>query len=126
MPIYRFSARTGADWFWKSKPATILMVAASFSLTISTILACVWPNTNPDGIHAKGLLLEQPYSLPFVIWIYCIFWWFVQDAAKVCTYYFMKKYNVFGIDDTGVVVFGPSTIKYIKDHPPSVGVPGRH
>jgi len=38
----------------------------------------------------------------------------------------MHKYNIFGIDDTGVVVFPPSTVQYIKDHPPTVGKPGKH
>ena len=94
-------------------------------MSISTIIACTWPNTYPDGIHTIGLFSNQPYGLPFLIWLYCIVWWFIQDAAKVFTYDFMYKFNIFGIDDT-VVEFPPSTVKYIKDHPPSVGAPGRH
>lgn len=44
-----FSARTGDQFFWSSKPAPILMAACVFSLSISTIIACTWPNTYPDG-----------------------------------------------------------------------------
>ena len=27
------------------------------------------------------------------VWLYCIVWWFIQDAAKVATYQLMYKYN---------------------------------
>ena len=44
-----FSARTGDQFFWSSQPAPILMAACVFSLSISTIIACTWPDTYPDG-----------------------------------------------------------------------------
>eukprot|EP01035_Chromulina_nebulosa_P017545 gene17545-23108_t len=77
-----FSARAGENWFWESKPAPILLIAGGFALTISTIVACVWPNSRPDGIPTIGLHRRMPYSLPIYIWLYCIVWWFIQDAAK--------------------------------------------
>ena len=33
--------------------------------------------------------------MPLFVWLYCIFWWFLQDAAKVYTFYIVKKYNIF-------------------------------
>ena len=73
-----FSARAGDNWFWTSKPAPILLAAACFALTTSTLLACFWPNSRPDGIPTIGLWRRTPYILPLYIWIYCILWWFVQ------------------------------------------------
>jgi H+-transporting ATPase len=73
-----FSARTGPDPFWSTTPARILMGAACFSLSLSTVIACSWPATYPDHIYTVGLARDQPYALALYIWIYCIFWWFIQ------------------------------------------------
>lgn len=121
-----FSARTGPDPFWSTAPAKILMGAACLSLSLSTTLACAWPATYPDHIYTVGLAREQPYALALYIWIYCLVWWLIQDAAKVGCYKLMHYYNMFGIKDTGVVEFPPSTLKYIRDHPPTVSKPGAH
>jgi H+-transporting ATPase len=40
-----FSARTNDGFFWSSRPSLILLGAAGLSLTLSTILACVWPTS---------------------------------------------------------------------------------
>lgn len=95
-----FSARTGEHFFWKTAPAPILLGAGLVALTCSTILACVWPKTYPDGIYAMGLLNREPYGLFVYIWLYCIVWWFIQDAIKVGVYSFMKKFNIFDINDS--------------------------
>jgi len=81
-----FSSRAGEDWFWKTTPAPILLAAGGFALTSSTILACVWPESMPDGILTKGLELNGYSLLPLFIWLYCIFWWFIQDASKILVY----------------------------------------
>jgi H+-transporting ATPase len=99
-----FSARAGEGWFWTSKPAPILVGAAGFALTTSTILACVWPMSRPDGIPTLGLERKAPHALPLYIWIYSLFWWVVQDAVKVQTFKVLKKYNIFGYNDTGMLV----------------------
>ena len=98
-----FSARAGEHWFWESRPAPILLTAAALALTTSTILACAWPHSRPDGIPTLGLERKAPYLLPFYIWIYCILWWFVQDIAKVYTFRILKRYNIFGYNNTGMV-----------------------
>ncbi len=98
-----FSARAGEDWFWSSAPAPILLAAASLALGTSTIVACIWPMSRPDGIPTLGLEHKPPYFLPVFIWIYCIFWWLIQDAAKVLTCYLLKKYNIFYYNETGMV-----------------------
>jgi H+-transporting ATPase len=94
-----FSSRTGDKWFFQSRPAPILIIAAGLALTISTILACAWPRSRPDGIPTEGLALREPYALALYIWLYCIVWWWVQDACKVFAYYLMAKYNWFGVNE---------------------------
>jgi hypothetical protein len=96
-----FSARTGDDFFWTTAPAPILMGAGFIALTISTILACAWPSGNSDGVYAMGLGRRKPYTLALYIWLYCIVWWFIQDACKVFAFYMLKKFNIFGYNDTG-------------------------
>lgn len=73
-----FSARAGEEWFWHSKPAPILLAAAGFALSLSTLFACYWPLSRPDGIPTIGLERRRPYSLPLFIWIYCILWCYIQ------------------------------------------------
>jgi H+-transporting ATPase len=96
-----FSARTGDNFFWTTAPAPILMGAGFIALTISTILACTWPSGDSDGVYAMGLGRRKPYTLALYIWLYCIVWWFIQDACKVFAFYILKKYNILGYNDTG-------------------------
>lgn len=73
-----FSARAGEGWFWSSTPSPILLAASCLALTMSTLVACYWPLSRPDGIPAIGLERKHPYSLPVFIWLYCIIWWIIQ------------------------------------------------
>ena len=111
-----FSARTGGDFFWTSAPARILLGAGGVALSTSTILACSWPASYPDGIYTLGLALRPPYELVVYIWIYCIVWWFIQDAAKVLLYRTIEKYNWFNWNDTGKLVLPESTRRYIAEN----------
>jgi len=99
-----FSARTGGDWFWSAKPAKILLGAAALAISSSIIIALSLPDTPIDAIPTIGLARASPYYLFIVILIYCVIWWFIQDAAKVLAYYLMTKYNVFGVNNTGIAV----------------------
>ena len=110
-----FSARTGDDWFWSSCPAPILFSAACFALTSSTIIALAWPSSTIDGVYTLGLARRKPHLLAFYVWLYCIIWWFVQDASKILAFKLMKRYNLFGINDSGAVVLRQSTIDYMRD-----------
>jgi len=98
-----FSARAGENWFWTSRPAPVLLGAGALALSASTFLACFWPMSRPDGIPTLGLERKVPYVLPLCIWIYCLVWWVIQDAAKVYTFRFLKHFNVFGYNDTGMI-----------------------
>lgn len=111
-----FSARTGDHWFWTSMPAPILMCAGGLALSLSTIIACSWPDTHPDGVYTLGLGRRDPKELAVYIWVYCLVWWFIQDAFKVLTYWLVVKYNLFQYNDTGRVVYPESTLKYIADN----------
>jgi H+-transporting ATPase len=93
-----FSARTQHDWFWSYAPSKILLVGACLSLTVSTLVASLWPDGAPDGIQTVGLAHGNStglHLLPLWVWLYCIFWWFVQDAAKVFAYKVLDKYDLF-------------------------------
>ena len=94
-----FSART-EGFFWTSTPSYILVIAGGIALSLSTILACSWPDEYLDGIEITGLSRRTPKALAFYVWLYCLFWWIIQDFAKVLLYTYMKKYNIFGINDT--------------------------
>lgn len=73
-----FSARAGESWFWQSPPSPLLLCAAACALTISTVLACAWPSSYPDGIFALGLGWRHPDALAVYIWVYCLVWWIIQ------------------------------------------------
>ena len=114
-----FSARSGEDYFWTSRPAPILLAAAAFSLGLSTILACSWPEGTVDDVYSIGLEYREPKSLAFVIWLYCIARWLIQDVAKVWFYKLMKYHNWFSWNQTGKVVASEDVKKFIVEH--SVG-----
>jgi H+-transporting ATPase len=82
---------------------------------MSTILACVWPTGTIDDVEVEGLAYHTPYYLAVVIWGYCLFWWFVQDAAKVLAYMLMKRYNLFDINENGAVIYDEPTLEYMKE-----------
>ena len=103
-----FSARTHDGFFWSSRPSPILLGAAAFALTLSTILACAWPRVHLDGMLVEGM----KGALPFYVWLYCIFWWIIQDCAKVGLYKLMEKYNIFGINDSST-----ASIDHGKQYP---------
>ena len=86
-----FSARTGPKFFWQIRPATILLMGGVIALTISSLLAIFWPTSEPDGILTEGLKTNM--AVWGFVWLYCLVWWFIQDAAKVLTYHYMYKYN---------------------------------
>lgn len=111
-----FSARTGDNFFWTSFPAPILLGAGCMALGASTIIACTWPQSSPDGIFTLGLGRRKPYALAFYIWVYCIVWWVIQDCCKVGAFWLIKRYNWFNFNDTGKLVLPSSTEKYIQLH----------
>ena len=93
-----FAARTGGDWFWSWRPSPVLFWGAILSLTISTCVAAFWPDQTMDDIQTIGLSHGSSTAvklLPLWVWLYCIFWWFLQDAAKVATYKFLDHYDIF-------------------------------
>jgi len=93
-----FSSRTQDKYFFAYAPSRILMVGAVLSLATSTAVACLFPDSAPDLIPVRGLArgsTSRDHLLPLWVWMYCIFWWFVQDVAKVYTFRLMHKYDIF-------------------------------
>jgi H+-transporting ATPase len=78
-----FSARTGPLFFWKTIPARMLMIGATLSLAITTIISCVFPKVELEGRDVEGLARGNDRLWPLWCWIYCIIFFFIQDAFKV-------------------------------------------
>jgi H+-transporting ATPase len=108
-----FSARTGRYFFWQIKPAPMLLLGALFALTLSSILAIFWPESEPDGIPTDGI--QGDMGLFVFVWLFCLFFWFVQDLLKVVVYWWMYKINFNGIGTSGVVVLPESAEQLIRD-----------
>ena len=87
-----FSARAGENWFWTSRPAPILLLAGFVALSLSTIVACAWPMSRPDGIPTLGLERSSPYMLPVFIWVYCLIWWVIQVNVTIKPWFFILYY----------------------------------
>merc|ERR1719171_1906980 len=98
-----FSARAGGDWFFMVAPAPILLVGAMVALSCSTCAAMFWPKSYPDGIQTEGLIKSAPYMLEVFVWCWSLAWWLVEDAAKVFCRWIVHKYNIFNINDSGVM-----------------------
>jgi H+-transporting ATPase len=111
-----FSARTGGDWFWSAAPAGVLLAAGAVALSISTALATWWPEGHVDEIAVLGLGLRAPKLLSLWIWLYCLFWWFIQDACKVYLVRTMSAYNWFGYNDTGKLVVPQSALDWAEEN----------
>jgi H+-transporting ATPase len=99
-----FSARAGGDWFFMVKPAPILLFGAMIALTCSTCFAMFWPKSYPDNIQTEGLVRSPPYMLEVFVWAWSLVWWFVEDAAKVLCRWVVHKFNIFDINNSGVMV----------------------
>ena len=76
------------------------------------MLGTFWPNCTLEGLPVTGLANANKTTDPTYpdyrlwslwIWIYCIVWWFVQDAAKVAAWKFLYRFDVFQVA-TGAMV----------------------
>merc|ERR1712054_549343 len=105
-----FSARAGGDWFFMVKPAPILLCGAMIALTCSTCFAMFWPKSFPDGIQTEGLVRSPPYMLEVFVWTWSLSWWLAEDAAKVFCRWIVHKYNIFDINNTGVMELSDSAL----------------
>mmetsp|Transcript_25348 Transcript_25348/g.42480 ORF Transcript_25348/g.42480 Transcript_25348/m.42480 type:complete len:914 (+) Transcript_25348:267-3008(+) len=89
-----FNART-KGFAWKNMPSPFLLVAACFAMSISTMLAMIWPEADEDeDMEAIGL------DKVIFVWIYTLGWSLVQDLAKVLTYQGMEKMGIITTADT--------------------------
>lgn len=107
-----FAARTHTGLFFSMRPGYLLLGLATMALAISTIVACLWPDSFPDRVHTRGLVVKSreaildpkvaasdSYTLwPLWVWVYCVVWFVLQDALKLGAYTLMRKVNLFGIN----------------------------
>ena len=79
-----FSSRT-QGFFWTSAPAPLLTGAALFSLSLSTLLACVWPGSHAErNLPVRGLSRSGYKVWPLWVWIYCLVWCVLCCPAPAC------------------------------------------
>ena len=91
-----FSARTGPLFFWKVRPAPILLAGGGAALLISSLLALYWPGTELDGIPVERLV-DNP-ALFGLVWLFSLVFWLVQDVLKVLCFKYMTAVNFCGIN----------------------------
>merc|ERR1712054_322409 len=109
-----FSARAGGDWFFMVKPAPILLAGGIIAVSCSTCFAMFWPKSYPDGIQTEGLLESPPYKLEAFVWCWSLSWCLAEDAAKVFCRWIVHKYNIFNINNNGVMEL-PESAKKLQD-----------
>jgi H+-transporting ATPase len=108
-----FSARTGGGWAWNDpQPSLVLLVAAVFALSMSTVLAIAWPASVIDDVRTEGLGYRRPYELVVYIWLYTLGFWLVQDAAKVAVVHLLSRYNLLNYNDMGKLVLPASALDF--------------
>eukprot|EP01012_Entosiphon_sulcatum_P004853 TRINITY_DN12011_c0_g1_i1.p1 TRINITY_DN12011_c0_g1~~TRINITY_DN12011_c0_g1_i1.p1 ORF type:complete len:1033 (+),score=97.02 TRINITY_DN12011_c0_g1_i1:252-3350(+) len=95
-----FSARNCTTFFWNhGSTSPYAVLTATLVLSIITIVACTWPNSEPDAL-AEGFEQNLSRRLVLLTWIYCVICWLVADSAKVAIYRFMQYFDVFDINAT--------------------------
>lgn len=119
-----FSARTGPSYFWKIKPAPMLLAGGCIALILSSLLSLFWPEGELDGIQVEGLV-NNPGLFAFV-WLFSLLFWFIQDVLKVYSFKYMYKVNFYGINDSGVVVLPESAKKLGDDLDRALNQPVAH
>lgn len=92
-----FSCRT-RSFFFTERPGVLLLGGACVALSLSTILACWWPESTIDHIHIAGLATSRySYKLfPLWVWVYCLIVWIIQDTLKVIAYKVIYALHLFG------------------------------
>jgi H+-transporting ATPase len=97
-----FSSRTNDHFFWHTRPHPLLMIAATISLIISSMLASFWPKGKLDHMPIEGLAYSDQKLLPLYVWLYSLFWWLIQDAVKVGVYRFLGHFKLLGYQSDNV------------------------
>jgi H+-transporting ATPase len=93
-----FSART-RTWFWQRSIGRLLGGAAVVAMSMSTTLALLWdlifgslPGATMEGLRKSGGAASN-------VWVYCLLWWLIQDAAKVGAYWLIDRGLLGDLDD---------------------------
>ncbi|NPA74541.1 MAG: plasma-membrane proton-efflux P-type ATPase [Euryarchaeota archaeon] len=72
--------------FWSIMPGKGLLWSAVGTKALATVIA----------VYGFGLAGALPLWLAGFIWLYCIFWFFVEDATKQAVYKMMEGHHLFG------------------------------
>jgi H+-transporting ATPase len=113
-----FSART-RTWFFQRKIGGLLGGAACVAMGTSTVLSLFWDsifNGLGPSAHMQGLRFSK--SSCVAVWIYCILWFFVQDASKVYAYF---KWDQWTLHEPKGHSLGASTPVATSDSKPVKG-----
>jgi len=93
-----FSARTADQFFFQRKPHPVLFCGALIALSISTTLACAWPESVLDEVHVMGLGYKNQ-KIALWVWLYCIVVFFIQDVIKVGIWRIIIYFNLLNINN---------------------------
>jgi H+-transporting ATPase len=107
-----FCARTGKRAFFSVMPAKMLLGGGVFALSLSSILSIFWPTGALDGIEIEGL--QSNMGVFGFVWIFCLVFWFIQDALKILCVRFLLHINFNDVATSGVVILPESTKAMIK------------
>jgi H+-transporting ATPase len=96
-----FSART-RGWFFERPLARLLGGAAVAALFASTMFALYWDTICKKTEEEPGSRLGPAAYMAGLrfssgavpaTWAYCVLWWFIQDVAKVATYFVLERWE---------------------------------
>jgi len=87
-----FAART-RTWFWERRPGYMLGAAALVATGSSTILSLFWNDILPSNDDNTMVGLRHSKYAVVAVWVYCLLWFFAQDAAKVASYWLLDYLN---------------------------------
>lgn len=94
-----YSSRTAHEFFFQRRPHPVLMVATGLALTISTVLALVWPCSKLRDINVCGIALQKGQKLGLWIWIYNIIVFIIMDIVKVLMWKLIIRYNLWNVNN---------------------------
>jgi len=94
-----FAART-RSWFFERRPGYALLTAFCFATGSSTLLSLFWPmkDNNNKNLHNVAMHPLKDSMAALVVWVYCILWFFLQDACKVITYAILARVRTQEVD----------------------------
>lgn len=111
-----FSSRTSHQFFFMRRPHPVLFVSCIVALGVTTTLALTWPCTKLDKTPVCGLAYGDNKLLALWVWIYCIIVFIIQDVFKVTTWWLIRHFNIFNVNNQVDTDMLGTTQAELEDH----------